>query len=154
MLFLNKYISKVLIFGLIIIVFYNFFSIFILLFNSKIDGHLSKTFNFLPYKYSVYFQSPLKYSKLLLQTRNEESKKLFNTLKTTEKKSALDYSYWNMKLLYQVAKNKDLVNFEQNFQNALILSKNNLRLKKSLKMLYLRNIYKFNDETKTLVLTN
>ena len=59
-----------------------------------------------------------------------------------------------MKLLYQVAKNKDLVNFEQNFQNALILSKNNLRLKKSLKMLYLRNIYKFNDETKTLVLTN
>jgi|TARA_B110000444_G_C18777732_1_gene565835 hypothetical protein len=154
MLFLNKYINKVLIFGLIIIVFYNIFSIFILLFSSKIDGHLSKSFNYLPYKYSIYFQSPLRYSKRTLQTNSDESKRLFNILKTTEKKSALDYSYWNNKLLYQVSQKTSLINFEKNFQNAVILSKNNLDLKKTLKIFYLRNIYRFNSETKKIVLSN
>ena len=153
-MFLNKYINKVLIFGLIIIVFYNIFSIFILLFSSKIDGHLSKSFNYLPYKYSIYFQSPLRYSKRTLQTNSDESKRLFNILKTTEKKSALDYSYWNNKLLYQVSQKTSLINFEKNFQNAVILSKNNLDLKKTLKIFYLRNIYRFNSETKKIVLSN
>jgi len=154
MFFVNKYINKILIFGLIIIVFYNIFSIFILLFNSKIDGHLLKSLNYLPYKYSIYFQSPLKYSKRTLQVNNDESERLFNILKTTEKKSALDYSYWNNKLLYQVNQKKSLINFEKNFQNAVILSKNNLDLKKTLKLLYLRNIYRFNSETKDLILSN
>ena len=154
MLFLNKYIYKVLFLGLIIIVFYNIFSIFIILFNYKINGNLSKSFNYLPYKYSVYFQSPLRYSKQTLQAKNDESERFFDILKTTEKKSALDYTYWNNKLLYQVSQNKNLTNFERNFQNAVILSKNNLRLKKTLKLLYLRNINKFNDETKKLILSN
>ena len=154
MFFVTKYINKVLIFGLIIIVFYNIFSIFILLFSSKIDGHLSKSFNYLPYKYSIYFQSPLRYSKRTLQTNSDESKRLFNILKTTEKKSALDYSYWNNKLLYQVSQKTSLINFEKNFQNAVILSKNNLDLKKTLKIFYLRNIYRFNSETKKIVLSN
>ena len=153
MFFVNKYINKVLIFGLTIIVFYNIFSIFILLFSSKIDGHLSKYFNYLPYKYSIYFQSPLKYSKRTLQGNNNESQKFFNILKTTEKKSALDYSYWNNKLLYQVSQKKNSINFEKNFQNAVILSKNNLGLKKTLKIFYLRNIYRFSNETRDLVLS-
>jgi len=49
-------------------------------------------------------------------------------LGTTEKKSALDYSYWNNKLLYQISHNIDLNDFEKNFQNSVILSKNNLNL--------------------------
>jgi len=154
MFLLNKYINKVLIFGLIIIVFYNIFSIFILLFNSKIDGHMARLFNYLPYKYTIYFESPLRYSKQTLQTKSKESERFFNILKTTEKKSVLDYSYWNNKLLYQINKNKNLIDFEKNFQNSVILSKNNLKLKKALKLLYLRNIFQFNEETKNLILSN
>ena len=124
---------------------------FILFFNHKIDGSFSKFFNYLPYKHSVYFQKPLRYSKKILQANNNESKRLFNILKTTENKSALDYSYWNNKLLYKVSKN---YNFEKDFQNAVILSKNNLSLKKTLKLFYLRNILLFNNETKNLILSN
>ena len=83
-----------------------------------------------------------------------DSKKFFNVLRTTENKSALDYSYWNNKLLYKVSKNYNFKNFEKDFQNAVILSKNNLSLKKTLKLFYLRNILLFNNETKNLVLSN
>ena len=127
---------------------------FILFFNHKIDGSFSKFFNYLPYKHSVYFQKPLRYSKKILQANNNESKRLFNILKTTENKSALDYSYWNNKLLYKVSKNYNFNNFEKDFQNAVILSKNNLSLKKILKLFYLRNILLFNNETKNLILSN
>lgn len=127
---------------------------FILFFNHKIDGFFSKFFNYLPYKHSVYFQKPLRYSKKILQANNNESKRLFNILKTTENKSALDYSYWNNKLLYKVSKNYNFNNFEKDFQNAVILSKNNLSLKKTLKLFYLRNILLFNNETKNLILSN
>ena len=73
---------------------------------------------------------------------------------TTEKKSALDYSYWNNKLLYQISHNFDLNDFEKNFQNSVILSKNNLNLKKSLKLFYLRNIHRFSKETRDIVMSN
>ena len=154
MFILNRYINKVLIFGLIIIVFYNIFSMFILVFNHKIEGSFSKIFNYLPYKHSAYFQKPLRYSKKILQTNNDESKKFFSILISTENKSALDYSYWNNKLLYKVSKNYNFKNFEKDFQNAVILSKNNLTLKKTLKLFYLRNILLFNNETKNLILSN
>jgi len=154
MFILNRYINKVLIFGLIIIVFYNIFSMFILVFNHKIEGSFSKIFNYLPYKHSIYFQKPLRYSKLSLWANNEESERFFNILKTTENKSALDYSYWNNKLLYKVSKNYNFKNFEKDFQNAVILSKNNLVMKKTLKLFYLRNILLFNNVTKNLVLSN
>jgi len=154
MFVLKKYINKVLIFGLIIIVFYNIFSIFILLFNYKIEGSLSKSFDYLPYKHTIYFQNPIRYSKKLLQSNNMDSKKFFNVLRTTENKSALDYSYWNNKLLYKVSKNYNFKNFEKDFQNAVILSKNNLSLKKTLKLFYLRNILLFSNETKNLILSN
>ena len=154
MFILNRYINKVLIFGLIIIVFYNIFSMFILVFNHKIEGSFSKIFNYLPYKHSAYFQKPLRYSKKILQTNNDESERFFNILRTTENKSALDYSYWNNKLLYKVSKNYNFKNFEKDFQNAVILSKNNLTLKKTLKLFYLRNILLFNNETKNLILSN
>lgn len=143
-----------LIIGLTIILFYNIFSIFILLFSSKINSSLFKYFDNLPYKYTIYFQSPMQYHARILQANNNKSKIFFNILKTTENKSALDYAYWNYKLLYQINQKNDLGNFEKNFQNAVILSKNNLRLKKSLKLFYLRNINQFNSETKNLILSN
>jgi hypothetical protein len=127
---------------------------FILVFNHKIEGSFSKIFNYLPYKHSAYFQKPLRYSKKILQTNNDESKKFFNILISTENKSTLDYSYWNNKLLYKVSKNYNFKNFEKDFQNAVILSKNNLSLKKTLKLFYLRNILLFNNETKNLILSN
>ena len=73
---------------------------------------------------------------------------------TTEKKSALDYSYWNNKLLYQISHNFDLNDFEKNFQNSVILSKKNLNLKKSLKLFYLRNIPRFSKETRDIVMSD
>jgi len=126
---------------------------FILVFNHKIEGSFSKIFNYLPYKHSVYFQKPIRYSKKILQTNNNESKKFFSILISTENKSALDYSYWNNKVLYKVSKNYNSKEFEKDFQNAVILSKNNLRLKKTLKFFYLKNISLFNNETKKLILS-
>ena len=126
---------------------------FILAFNHKIEGSFSKIFNYLPYKHSVYFQKPIRYSKKILQTNNNESKKFFKILISTENKSALDYSYWNNKVLYKVSKNHNSKDFEKDFQNAVILSKNNLRLKKTLKFFYLKNILLFNNETKKLILS-
>ena len=126
---------------------------FILVFNHKIEGSFSKIFNYLPYKHSVYFQKPIRYSKKILQTNNNESKKFFKILISTENKSALDYSYWNNKVLYKVSKIHNSKEFEKDFQNAVILSKNNLRLKKTLKFFYLKNILLFNNETKKLILS-
>jgi len=154
MLFLNKYINKVLIFGLIIIVFYNIFSIFILLSNYKIEGHLVKSFNYLPYKYSIFFNKPLKFSKQLLQAKNSRSKKLYSLINTTEKKSMLDYSYWEMKILYQISNKSDQAEFERDFINLVILSKNNLGKKKSLKLFYLRNIPRFSKEVGDIIISN
>ena len=71
-----------------------------------------------------------------------------------KKNQLLDYSYWNNKLLYQISHNIDLNDFEKNFQNSVILSKNNLNLKKSLKLFYLRNIPRFSKETRDIVMSN
>ena len=151
---MNKYINKVLIFGLSIIVFYNIFSIFILLFNYKIEGRLAKPFNYLPYKYSIFFNKPLKFSKQILQAKNSRSKNLYSLINTTEKKSVLDYSYWEMKVLYQISNKSDQAKFERDFINLVILSKNNLGKKKSLKLFYLRNIPRFSKEVGDIVISN
>ena len=55
MFFLNKFINKLAIISLIIISFYNIFSILMVSFSSKIDGNLVKVFDYLPYKYSIFF---------------------------------------------------------------------------------------------------
>ena len=127
---------------------------FILFFNYKIEGSFLKFFNYLPYKHTAYFQKPLRYSKKILQANNNESKRFFTIVRTAENKSALDYSYWNNKLIYKVSQKNSLNNFEKDFQNAVILSKNNLDLKKTLKFFYLRNITNFSEETKNLILQN
>tara|TARA_B110000196_G_C21020911_1_gene602727 strand:+ start:442 stop:912 length:471 start_codon:yes stop_codon:yes gene_type:complete len=156
-MFLTKYIHKILIFSLIIITFYNIFSIFILFYSNnysyKNDGYFSKLLNYTPYKYSIFFNKPFKHTKVALKINSKNSKKLNKLLNATEKKSSLDYSYWTNKLLYQIS-NNDLINFEKNFQNSVILSRNNLRLKKSLQIFYLRNITSFSNETKNIVFLN
>jgi len=154
MFFLNKYINKVLIFGLIIIVFYNIFSIFILLSSYKTDGYLAKLLNYLPYKYSVFFKKPIKYPKKLLQGKNPSSKKLYQLINTTEQKSALDYSYWEMKVAYQTKNISDQSEFERDFINLVILSKNNLNIKKKIKIFYLRNVPRFSKEVGKAVMSN
>jgi len=83
-----------------------------------------------------------------------KNKLFYNILKTTQKRSALDYSYWKAKLYYQIENQDDLKNFEKNFQNAYILSKNNLSQKKIFKLFYLRNIPSFSIETKNIILKN
>ena len=115
---------------------------------------MSKSFNYLPYKYSIFFNKPLKFSKQLLQDNNSRSKKLYYLINTTEKKVVLDYSYWEMKILYQINNKSDLANFERDFINLAILSKNNLGKKKSLKLFYLRNIPRFSKEVGDIVLSN
>jgi len=152
--FINKYINKILIFSLIFLVFYNIFSILIISFSPKFDGSLVKSINYLPYKYSIFFKKPLKFSKKSLQVNNPNSKKLYQLLKATERKSLLDYTYWEMKTLYQIT-NKDLrSDFENDFINYAILSKNNEIKKKSIKLFYLRNIPRFNKEVGKIILYN
>ena len=153
-IFLNKYICRVLITSLIIISFYNIFSIFILSFSSKIDGYFRNTINYLPYKYSVFFQKPFSYSKKNIQTITPESKKNYQLINTTEKRSALDYVYWELKILHQIGNNSLKTDFERNFINLVILSKNNVKKKKTLKLFYLRNVPRFSKEVGNIIVSN
>ena len=59
-----------------------------------------------------------------------------------------------MKTLYQI-NNKDIsVDFENNFINYAILSKNNVSKQKSIKLFYLRNIPRFSEEVGKIILYN
>ncbi len=71
----------------------------------------------------------------------------------TENKSALDYYYWNNKLLYLTSNRLYSDDFERNFQNAVILSKNNKDIHLALKLFYLRNIPRFSKETQKLIIS-
>jgi hypothetical protein len=123
-------------------------------FSSKIEGNLMKTFNYLPYKYSIFFQKPLLYSKKDIQTNSPTSKKLYQLINSSEKKSAFDYTYWELKVLYQVSNQNIKNDFERNFINLAILSKNNIKKKKSLRLFYLRNIPRFSKELGAIILDN
>ena len=123
-------------------------------FSSRIEGNLMKTFNYLPYKYSIFFQKPLLYSKKDIQANSSTSKKLHQLISNSEKKSALDYTYWELKMLYQVSNQNIKKDFERNFINLAILSKNNIKKKKSLRLFYLRNIPRFSRDVGTIILNN
>ena len=125
-----------------------------MLFNQKIEGFLLKSWNYSHYNYSELFKKTAGYSKKQLKIKNHTSDRLFNLMIATENKSALDYYYWNNKALYFISNKKFSGDFEKNFQNSVILSKNNLNLKKSLKLFYLRNIPRFNEETKDIVMSD
>ena len=73
-------------------------------------------------------------------------------MNATENKSALDYYYWNNKLLYQTSNKQYSSDFEKNFQNAVVLSKNNSDIEKALRLFYLRNIPRFSKETQELII--
>ena len=51
-------------------------------------------------------------------------------MSATENNSALDYYYWNNKMLYLTANKQYFGDFERNFQNAVVLSKNNSEIEK------------------------
>lgn len=153
-MFFNKYINKLVIIILIIISFYNIFSILILSFSAKIEGNLGKTLNYMPYKYSILFQKPLLYSKNDIQVNSPNSKKLYYLLNVTEKKSALDYNYWEIKILHQIINQDIKQEFENDFINFAILSKNNEKIKKALRLYYLRNIPRFSSEAGKIILAN
>ena len=74
-------------------------------------------------------------------------------MNATENKSALDYYYWNNKLLYLISNQLYSGDFERNFQNAVVISKNNSDIKLALRLFYLRNIPRFNKETQKLVIS-
>ena len=98
-------------------------------FSSRIEGNLTKTLNFLPYKYSVFFQKPLMISKKEFQVNSPASKKLYNQISITEKKSALDPFFWETKVLHQINNKASKKDFERSFINLAILSKNNAKKK-------------------------
>ena len=123
-------------------------------FSPRIEGKLMKTFNYLPYKYSIFFQKPLLYSRKDIRTNSSNSKKLYQLINNTEKKSVLDYTYWELKILYQISTQNIEKDFEKNFINLAILSKNNPEKKKSLKLYYLRNIPRFSKDVGTIILNN
>ena len=148
----SKHCYKLLISSIIIILFYNIFFILILLFNHRIDGFLLKFWNYSPYKYSELFKKSGGYLKNHLQVNDSTSQKLYQLMNATENKSALDYYYWNNKLLYLTSNNQYSGDFEKNFQNAVVLSGNNSDIKLALRLFYLRNIPKFSKETQELVI--
>ena len=150
---LSRYFHKLLISGLIIIVLYNIFFILVLLFNHRIDGFLLKSWNYSPYKYSELFKKSIGYSKKHLQVKGPISKKIYYLMNATKNKSALDYYYWNNTLLYLTSNRQYSGDFERNFQNAVILSKNNSDIHLALKLFYLRNIPRFSKETQELVIS-
>ena len=103
-------------------------------------------------KYSEFFKKPANYTKKDLQFQNQNSKKLYFLMTSTENKSALDYYYWNNKLLYLTSNKQYATDFERGFQNAVSLSRNNTDIKKALRLFYLSNILKFSEETKKIVI--
>ena len=115
---------------------------------------MTKTFNYLPYKYSIFFQKPLMLSKKRIQDNSPASRKLYNLISATEKKSALDYYYWETRMLHQISNQSTKKEFEKNFINLAILSKNNEKKKKALKIYYLRNIPRFSKEVGDIILSN
>ena len=123
-------------------------------FSSRIESNLIKTFNYLPYKYSIFFQKPLSYLRTDIQTNSLTGKKLYQLISNSEKKSALDYTYWELKMLYQISSQDIKKDFEKNFINLAILSKNNDKKKKSLKLFYLRNIPRFSRDVGVIILNN
>ena len=147
-----RYFNKLLISGLIIILFYNIFFILILLFNHRIDGFLLKSWNYSPYKYSVLFKKSGGYLKNHLQVNDTTGQKLYQLMNTTENKSALDYYFWNNKLLYLTANEQYSGDYERNFQNAVVLSGNNSDISLALRFYYLRNIPRFSEETKEYII--
>ena len=153
MVIFSKYIHKLLISGLIIVLFYNIFFTLFLLFNHRIDGFLLKSWNYSPYKYSELFKKSGGYLKEHLQVNDSLSQKLYQLMNATENKSALDYYYWNNKLLYLTTNQLYSGDFERNFQNAVVLSKNNSDIHLALKLFYLRNIPRFSKEIKQLVIS-
>ena len=118
----SKYLNKLLVVGLIIILLYNIFFTLFLLFNHRIDGFLLKSWNYSPYKYSELFKKSGGYLKNHLQINDSTSQKLYHLMNVTENKSALDYYYWNNKLLYLTSNSLYSGDFERNFQNAVVLS--------------------------------
>ena len=149
----KKCINKLLIISLIIISLYNIFSILLISYSLKIDDYFSKMSNYLPYNYSIFFVKPLMINKTDIGGKNLYSKKIFNLLQKTEKKSALDNKYWEMKVLHQINNEVSRIEFEKNFINLFVLSKNNKKKNKSLKLYYLRNIPRFSDEVGRIVLS-
>ena len=153
MLLLKKYINKFLIISLIIISLYNIFSILIISYSLKIGEYFSKTINYLPYKHTIFFTKPLLIKKVDIQNISPESKKLYHLISKTEKNSALDYKYWEIKILHQINNGSNRLDFEKNFINFFILSKNNLKKNKTLKLYYLRNIPRFSEEVGKIVMS-
>ena len=88
-----------------------------------------------------------------LKINDSISQKLYQLMNATENKSVLDYYYWNNKLLYLTTNSQFSGDFEKNFQNAIILSKKNLKIKLRLRLFYLRNIPRFSKETQELVIS-
>ena len=99
----------------------------------------------MPYKHSIFFIKPLKLNKKDIQTTSINSKKIYYLINKTENNSALDYKYWEIKVLHQINNNSNRLDFERNFLNLYLLSKNNKKKNKSLKLYYLRNIPRFSE---------
>ena len=88
-----------------------------------------------------------------IQIKSLGSEKLYYLISKTEKKSALDYKYWETKVLHQINNSNDRVEFERNFINLFTLSKNNKKKNRSLKLYYLRNIPRFSEEVGLIVMS-
>ena len=153
MIFLSKYLHKLSVVGLFIILLYNIFFTLLLLFNHRIDSFLLKSWNYSPYKYSELFKKSGGYLKNHLQVNDSISQKLYQLINATENKSALDYYYWNNKLLYLTSNKQYSGDFEKNFQNAVVLSGNNSDINLALRLFYLRNIPRFSKETQEIIIS-
>ena len=93
------------------------------------------------------------YSRKDIQVNNLASQKLYYLISATEKKSALDYIYWEKKILHQISNKSIKIDFEKNFINLAVLSKNNIPKKKLLKLYYLRNIPRFSKEVGKIIMS-
>ena len=75
-------------------------------------------------------------------------------MSSTEKRSALDYTFWEIKILHQINNENIKPEFERNFINLVILSKNKIKKNESLRLYYLRNIPRFSSDVADLFINN
>ena len=135
----------------IILFFYNIFSLFVLFTN---NGTIKRImWRFSPYDYNEIMFFPNNYKKLSLkESRNITI--MTQLLELNISKNTMDPNFWNYKLILDNYSKRTDKNFEITFLNLLVLSKNNPSKVTDLKKYFFKNYKLFSENNKTKILKN
>lgn len=136
-------------YSLIILIFYNIFSLFVLFTN---NGSINRIlWKFTPYDYSNIMFFPKNYQNLALN-ENKNINTINQMLEFNNYRNILDPDFWNYKLILDNYSKKNNKSFEVSYINLLVLSKNNGSKKDDLRKYFLKNYKFFSEKSKNKIL--